>query len=514
MFKKLIATIAAMVFVAQPTLAQDRTFVTNPPATTGSGISYNSGTDTVTATNADGARIYSTTRPIERGAKYRYTLKVEDYVSGGVQPYVGTIRDNYVGPTILADVPGSASLTDPGATPIPDNFTFGLGLTSVPVPPVQADVETEASFRLFCGSGEIKPDDPMVVYGMQGASHLHNFFGNTSTNAFSTNESLRTSGGSTCGTDQAHPYNRTAYWFPAMKDGRGNAIATIGVNVYYKREGNEATACAGGPSVRIGICSQIPHGLGFIWGYNMTTMEPNVAAARWECRTPVGGGEFSGIGTGVSAGGVTFDNLADLRAAGGCAIGNNIVVSSSAPTCWDGIHLRVPGHRSHMSYPVLGKCPSSHPYYLIKLSHQIGWKVDANFATWRLDSDDQMGMGAPAGSTFHTDVMFAWSPAFKTRWYQGCINERRSCSNGEDGQGLAITGNAIVAQTKSRLIPIGRLGQGFIRRKNGTFTGEFTAPATGEFGLNFLLFTGVVKDFKVTKIMNSGGGPVTQPVTQ
>lgn len=518
MLRKLISVAAIALLTVSPVLAQERTFVTNPPTTSGAGIIYNSGTDTVTATGADGARIYSVTRPIERAQKYRYEFTVTDYVAGGVQPYIGTIRDNYVNTTVMADVPASSSVLDPGATPIADNFTTINGLlTGQALDSVQTNDSDMPAFRLFCASSHIASDDPLVVPNMQGAAHLHNFFGNTGTNAYSTYKSLRTSGGSSCGTDQNNPINRTAYWFPAMKDGKGNAIATMGVNVYYKRKAATQTACTSAEGVRIGICTRLPHGLAFIWGYNMTTMTPDTANNRWECRSRVGGvqiGDVVGGTIGPSAGGVSFDNLNDLRNAGTCPIGATIVISSSAPACWNGTQLRTPDNRAHMAYFVSGRCPATHPYHITEMTHQAGWIVDGNLPTWRLSSDDQMGMGVDSGETWHTDVWYAWSPAYKTQWFDGCIDGRRSCSTGANGQGQAIKGNIAVSGSNSRLVPIGRLGLGFIRRKNGAFTGEFTAGADGEFGLDFLLFTGKVTGFKVTKITKGASGPVTQPVTQ
>jgi hypothetical protein len=42
------------------------------------------------------------------------------------------------------------------------------------------------SFIIDCKSSHSAPDDPIVYPGVPGAAHLHEFFGNTSTNASST----------------------------------------------------------------------------------------------------------------------------------------------------------------------------------------------------------------------------------------------------------------------------------------------------------------------------------------
>src|SRR6266498_3077280 len=56
-------------------------------------------------------------------------------------------------------------------------------------------------------------DDPIVFPGQPGASHLHVFAGNRTTNAFSTPQSLAANSATTCG-DQ--PLDASGYWVPAV----------------------------------------------------------------------------------------------------------------------------------------------------------------------------------------------------------------------------------------------------------------------------------------------------------
>ena len=44
-----------------------------------------------------------------------------------------------------------------------------------------------------------------------------------------------------------------------------------------------------------------------------------------------------------------------------CPAGCQLNVRYQAPSCWDGIHLDTPDHKSHMAYPVDDRCPMSHP---------------------------------------------------------------------------------------------------------------------------------------------------------
>jgi Domain of unknown function (DUF1996) len=64
------------------------------------------------------------------------------------------------------------------------------------MPPYSTD-ET-GSFRTVCDYSHMAFDDPIVKPGQPGAAHLHTFFGNTQTDAFSTYESLLAKGKATC----------------------------------------------------------------------------------------------------------------------------------------------------------------------------------------------------------------------------------------------------------------------------------------------------------------------------
>src|SRR6185369_4842740 len=63
-------------------------------------------------------------------------------------------------------------------------------------------------FRIPCTYSHMAFDDPIVYPGRPGAAHLHTFFGNTGTNAASTEQSIRDTGNSTC---LGGTINRTAY---------------------------------------------------------------------------------------------------------------------------------------------------------------------------------------------------------------------------------------------------------------------------------------------------------------
>jgi hypothetical protein len=49
------------------------------------------------------------------------------------------------------------------------------------------------------------------------------------------------------------------------------------------------------------------------------------------------------------------------------------------PTCWDGVNVDSPDHKSHVAYPVngtfesLAPCPATHPVRLPQVMYEIMW---------------------------------------------------------------------------------------------------------------------------------------------
>lgn len=85
--------------------------------------------------------------------------------------------------------------------------------------------------RTACEFSHFAYDDPLLYPNQPGKAHLHMFFGNTDVNAYSTYDTLKDSGSSTCNGGEL---NRSGYWVPAMIDGKGNARIPERVVVYYK----------------------------------------------------------------------------------------------------------------------------------------------------------------------------------------------------------------------------------------------------------------------------------------
>lgn len=319
-----------------------------------------------------------------------------------------------------------------GASDIPSNFDINSELVPAwgtgAIPPV--DDGPVGAFRFICNAGQLLKDDPLAFPGQPGASHLHQFFGNDKANGNSTYSSLRTSGLSTC----MSPLNRSAYWMPAMLDGKGNAVRPDYIVIYYKRRPISDPKCSltsGDPKAE-GDCIGLPNGLGFIFGYDMITG-----------KTPTGSAWFNCDGQTAKPGHYTTIT----EAAANCPTSRNpdgsynkLGAVITAPMCWNGRDLDSPNHRDHVSYMNydLGdgwpRCPTTHPFVIPTFTMGAWFTVDSNLNSWRLSSDD-MKPGVAPGTTFHADWFGAWDNTVSNMWMDNCINKKLNCSGGDLGNG-------------------------------------------------------------------------------
>ena len=249
--------------------------------------------------------------------------------------------------------------------------------------------------------------------GQPGASHLHLFFGNTTTDAYSTYASLRANGNGSC---QGGPLNRSAYWAPAVLTPAGQAVMPDFISVYYK--GNGPTAA------NIATIRPMPAGLKMVAGASMT--DPTaVAAFYWACENGTGQGS-------------TIPS---------CPSGMRVGAVVDFPSCWDGVNLDSADHRSHMAYLTYAggggaHCPADHPVMLPQFTVGIWYMQSGDSATWKLSSD-MAGMPGMAGngSSMHADWFGAWDPTVQATWTRECINALRNCIAGQLGDGTTLAGN-------------------------------------------------------------------------
>ena len=324
----------------------------------------------------------------------------------------------------------------------------GLNVASLVEPngiPPSAAPDVLGAFRFLCGAGQILADDPIVYPGQPGKAHLHQFFGNLGANANSTYESLRKGGESTCQNEG----NRSAYWMPAMLDGKGNVVRPDWVSIYYKRFPASAPQCKTAGKGCVGI----PRGLRFVFGWDQTRpsvpQPENNELFNFKCVA------------GWSPVTASFPNMVEPMKV--CKPGQWLSATISSPQCWNGNDLDSPDHRSHLANmvrnPSSGQyaCPATHPIIIPQFTMGVGYSIETGDGPtkWRLASDN-MAPGDVAGSTFHSDYFEAWEDNLREEWERGCLDGLLNCSDGDLGTGSIMKRGKHYPPAKAspRLVPI------------------------------------------------------------
>jgi hypothetical protein len=349
----------------------------------------------------------------------------------------------------------TVTITEGGATdpntnepaPIASNFdrlpllvpSWGTGA----IAPSNGD-DVVGAFRFICNPSHLSYDDPIVYPGQPGRAHLHQFFGNTQANANSTYESLRTSGDSTCN----NALNRSAYWLPAMMNGRGQVVRPDYISIYYKRRPASDPKCTLGNPGAVGDCVDLPRGLRFVFGYDMLRNE-QPTNGYFDCDGP---------------GAVSRHYANIVEAAKGCPPGARLGAIIAAPGCWDGKNLDSPNHRDHVAYASdggFGVCPASHPKVIPTFTMGAWYTVDDTLertggVSWHLSSDVMPGMPMMTpGSTFHADWFGAWDDEVMQMWTAHCINRKLNCSGGDLGNGWQLRNfDGFRWHAEPRLVPV------------------------------------------------------------
>ncbi len=251
----------------------------------------------------------------------------------------------------------------------------------------QVGIAGASEFRVTCASSHRAGDDPIVFPGQAGVSHVHEFFGNRSTNANSTTTSLKAA------TTNCNPVaDLSAYWVPTVYK-NGQPVAPESVTVYY--QGIHDMAQAKAP----------PQGLRYVVGNSKAASPAENPAARWSCTTQ-------------SPSSPNFMN---------CPAGTKLETYLDFPTCWDGRNLDSANHRDHVVFWA-GSCPSTHPVVLPRVELLITYPVNGGGLSLGGTVNGVNTTNAP-GYTFHGDFMNAWDPNELQRRMTNCINPGRKCGN-------------------------------------------------------------------------------------
>jgi hypothetical protein len=250
-----------------------------------------------------------------------------------------------------------------------------------------------SEFRAECVSKGRGGDDPIVKPGQPGASHIHEFYGNKTTDANSTLQSLRL-GGSNCDPK----LDLSAYWTPTLYK-NGVAVPPEKVTVYYQGVFEKAGAVTP------------PQGLRIVVGNAVATSPDQNPAARWSC-------------LGYPQASTDFIS---------CPAGSKLQTYLDFPTCWDGRSLDSADHKSHVQFiigGIGGHCPAGYPKMLPRTEFLITYPVNGGGLTLAGTRNGVNVTNAP-GYTFHGDWFNAWDPKEFERRMNNCIRAGYIC--GTDG---------------------------------------------------------------------------------
>ena len=269
--------------------------------------------------------------------------------------------------------------------------------------PSSALAERTAIISVGCTDSHRLKDDPIVFPGEPGASHLHEFTGSWSTDAFSTLESMRASG-HTCELDDT-----AGYWTPVLYNAQGELIKKRFAAAYYL--GNQTNRkyvqpFPAGLKMIVSMQDSYAHGGGWHCGnssHSLAILSPSTIP------------NCEGLDDGPEG---IYPDITLLEA--------KLVF----PDCWDGVNLDSPDHKSHMAFSddVTNLCPPSHPVPVPRLNFKNVY-----------DTYGGPGITLSSGGpeTMHADFWNTWDQAKLEALVKFCINgsardssKAPSCSDG------------------------------------------------------------------------------------
>jgi hypothetical protein len=245
-------------------------------------------------------------------------------------------------------------------------LAVGLAATPAVGTIAQAGSPTAAArFTVGCGFSHRNHDDPIVYPGEPGRSHDHTFFGNRSTNAFSTPASLRAGARTTC-RDEA---DTSAYWAPTLYVA-GRAVEPLALIATYARRTSRPV-------------EPFPAGLKVIAGDANARRAQSKRVTFWSCAVP------------------RAERSSTIPRCPGTLRGG-LRLHVNFPDCWDGTLLDSADHKSHMAYSSRAACPRSHSVSVPALSLVVYYPI-----AWHR----RAGLASGGQFSGHADFVNSWNQA-------------------------------------------------------------------------------------------------------
>lgn len=260
-------------------------------------------------------------------------------------------------------------------------------------------------FNATCQYSHTLPDDSIVHFDQPGQAMVHDFFGNTKTNASSDYDRLETNKVTTCNATA----DVSAYWVPQLK--RGGSIVVPDLEKTYCMNRQPVVplqAIPAGLQMLAGDhmgSKPSPHILFFCQGRGYTTTAPSNCPVVTDSRG-------------------TYAQL-DIQV--------------HFPDCWDGVHIKPDfvNHIMNMAYRNSdGKCPAAFPVKIPELQLNVQYSLGLNpdLSDAQLSMDPMFtneGWIPQWGSlyTAHGDFINAWKKDSMRYAIDKCSNANVECDN-------------------------------------------------------------------------------------
>jgi hypothetical protein len=236
-------------------------------------------------------------------------------------------------------------------------------------------------FVVECAFSHAAADDPVVMPGRPGESHLHVFFGNSTVDANSTVDSLR-GAPTTCDQQLDH----AAYWTPALLLD-GELVEPTTSTAYYRA----------GIGVDPTVVEPFPEGLVMIAGRHDAAEPQPLEIVAWTC------------GTGIERSALPPE----------CPAERGLRMLVTFPDCWDGVQLDAPDHAAHVAYSTGGACPDSHSVHVPQLQFAVQYP--------HAGSTDGLSLASGSLLTGHADFVNLWDPEKLAIEVSSCLRRSLVC---------------------------------------------------------------------------------------
>ncbi|EEA24064.1 hypothetical protein EYB25_004812 [Talaromyces marneffei] len=281
-------------------------------------------------------------------------------------------------------------------------------------------VQASNFWRLPCKSRTAAARmDPIMAPG-EPNSHLHTIFGSGGFSSNVTQDDLLHSDCTSCAVTQ----DRSAYWTPPLMFLYPNGSSTMvnqdgGMLAYYFVYGNNP--------------QPFPQGFRMVAGdqylRNFTGPVPDLPTSEWTANDKT---QFSLAQKALGFNCLHYDRGSDEDSLyrhtlpdkqfldENCSDGLRLELMF--PSCWNGVDVDTPNHKSHMAYPDLvkdGKCPEGFGTRLVTLFFETKYDTQ-NFKG--VDGQFVLATGDPTGCGYHGDFIQGWESDFLRQAMDECSN--------------------------------------------------------------------------------------------